>query len=72
MKLRNKKLAFIITGSFNCISCAIEEMEKIQAKYNEIINSDKLDTILEEGASKTREIAKAKFIDMKNKMGLKR
>ena len=50
----------------------VSEIEKIQERYNEIIKSSKLDEILDEGALKTREIAKSKYIDMKNKMGLRR
>ena len=48
------------------------EIEKIQERYNEIVKSDMLDKILDDGALKTREIAKAKYIDMKNKIGLRR
>lgn len=49
-----------------------DEISKIQDRYNEIINSKELDRVLDEGILKTREIAKAKYFDMKNKMGLKR
>ncbi len=50
----------------------VDELTVIQEKYNNIINSDELDKILDEGINKTREIAKAKYIEMKSKMGLGR
>ena len=49
-----------------------EEVSKIQERYNEIIESDELDEILDKGISKTREIAKAKYELMKDRMGLGR
>ena len=48
----------------------IEEISGIQKIYEEIINSDRLDQILDENINITREIAKNKFMDMKKKMGL--
>lgn len=51
-------------------SVVVDELSKIQDKYNELINSDELDKILEKGASITREIAKNKYNLMKQKMGL--
>ena len=50
----------------------IAEFEKIQARYNELINSDELDRILDEGRDRAREIAKKKYEEMKNKIGLRR
>lgn len=50
----------------------IEELEKIQKRYYELFNSDELNEILDQGARKTREIARAKFEIMKKKMGLER
>ena len=50
----------------------IEEVSKIQDKYNEYINSSKLDEILDAGRDKTREIAKAKYEEARRKMGLGR
>ena len=47
----------------------IEEISKIQEKYNEYINSDIIDIILEEGKKKTRIFAEAKLNDVKNKIG---
>ena len=47
-----------------------EEIQGIQKRYQEIINSDELDKILDENACVTREIAKNKFMLMKHKMGL--
>lgn len=48
------------------------EILKIQEKYNEILNSDELDKILDEGRDYTRAIAKAKYELMKEKMGFSR
>ena len=50
----------------------VEKFEKIQARYNELINSDELDKILDEGMQKSREIAKEKYEMMKKKIGLRR
>ena len=44
----------------------------VQEKYKDIIESGKLDAILEDGANKVREITKNKFEDMKVKIGLYR
>lgn len=49
-----------------------EKFEKIQERYNELINSEELDKILDEGMKKSREIAKAKYEMMKQKIGLRR
>ena len=49
-----------------------DRLSLIQSKYNEIINSSELDTILDNGAKKTREIAKEKFELIKDKVGLRR
>ena len=46
------------------------KIAKIQEKYNDILNSDKIDNILSEGLDKSISLAKAKYIDMKNKVGL--
>ncbi|MGN0993169.1 MAG: tryptophan--tRNA ligase [Bacilli bacterium] len=61
-------------GNFKSkVSDAIcDEISKIQSRYNEIIESDELDEILDRGISKTREIAKAKYELMKERMGLGR
>ncbi len=50
----------------------IEEIEKIQEKYREYIESSKLDDILDEGREKTRKIAKAKWEEVRSKMGIGR
>ena len=50
----------------------VEEISNIQNKYNEIINSYEIDKILDEGMTKTREIARIKYLEMKDKMGLGR
>lgn len=44
----------------------------IQNKYNEIINSSELDLILDSGIKKTNDIAKEKYIMLKNAIGLHR
>ena len=46
------------------------ELETIQKKYYELIDSQELDDILNKGIIKAREIAKEKFNVMKIKMGL--
>lgn len=50
----------------------VEEIEGIQNRYFELINSSKLDEILDENIKITREIAKNKFMMMKEKIGLYR
>ena len=50
----------------------IAEVEKIQARYNELVNSDELDMILDNGKEIARGIAKEKYELMKNKIGLRR
>ena len=49
-----------------------DELSGIQERYNEIINSPRLDEILDEGIMKTRVIAKKKYEIMKERMGLGR
>ena len=49
-----------------------ETFEKIQKRYNELINSDELDKILEDGKERSREMAKKKYELMKQKIGLRR
>ncbi len=53
-----------------------DEVEKllttIQTKYQEILNSEELDKILDEGRDKTIEIAKIKYQEAKEKMGFHR
>lgn len=50
----------------------VEEMIKIQERYQEIIKNNELDKILNEGRDFTREIARKKYEDMKVKMGFRR
>ena len=50
----------------------VEKLTDIQTKYNEIINSNMLNEILDEGARKTNEYAKKKYEEVKNKVGLGR
>ena len=47
----------------------VSEIEKIQLKYNEYLNSCKIDDILKKGAEKTRVYARAKYDAVKNKIG---
>ena len=49
-----------------------EHISKIQERYNALINSDKLDKILDDGINKSRRLAKEKYELMKEKMGLSR
>ncbi len=56
----------------NVADIVIEELSTIQKKYYDIINSDELNKILDNGIEFTRKIAKNKFELMKNKMGLHR
>ena len=49
-----------------------EFLTSIQEKYRDIIESGKLDEVLNDGANKVREISKKKFEDMKKKIGLYR
>lgn len=49
-----------------------DELSGIQARYNELINSSRLDEILDDGIMKTRVIAKKKYEVMKERMGLGR
>lgn len=44
----------------------------IQEKYQEILNSDELDKILDEGCKKATEIAKEKYLELKKIVGLHR
>lgn len=50
----------------------VEKLTAIQTKYNEIINSQELDRILDEGRDKTIEIAKKKYEEIMTKIGLGR
>ncbi len=45
-------------------------IEKIQDKYNKLLNSDELRTILNAGIKKSRSLAKKKLMLMKKKIGL--
>ena len=50
----------------------IERLIPIQEKYNMLINSEELDKILDHGKEKTTEIAKQKYMMLKNCVGLHR
>lgn len=48
----------------------IEKLSEIQKRYNELITSSELDEILDKGRDAAREIAKVKYEEMKEKIGL--
>ena len=50
----------------------VENLTKIQNRYNEIINSKELDKILDDGRNKMNEYAKNKYEDIRKKVGLGR
>ena len=50
----------------------VDLISKIQDRYYELLNSKELDDILDKGRDKTLEIAKKKYEDMKEKIGLHR
>ncbi len=50
----------------------IETISGIQERYNELINSEELDKILDEGQKKTTELAKKKYEEVVRKIGLGR
>lgn len=47
----------------------VDEISKIQTKYNELLNSNTIDKILATGKEKTKIIAKEKFEQIKEKIG---
>ena len=61
-------------GEFKrCVADVVcEFLGNVQDRYKDIIESGKLDEILNDGANKVREISKNKFNDMKKKIGLYR
>lgn len=69
-----EKFANANYGEFKkCVADVVcDFLTSVQERYNDILNSGKLDTILNEGANKVREISKRKFEDMKVKIGLYR
>lgn len=50
----------------------VKEVAKIQERYEEILESSYLNEVLDQGALKTREIAKNKYFLMKERIGLGR
>ncbi len=50
----------------------VETLSSIQKRYHELLDSDELNQILDEGIELSRKIAKEKFEMMKEKMGLHR
>ena len=61
-------------GEFKrCIADEVcDVISNIQKNYNEILNSDLLDKVLDEGAEFTRKIAKEKYELLKQRVGLSR
>lgn len=49
-----------------------EFLEKIQKRYNELVDSEMVDKMLDEGARRVNEMARDKFVDMKKRIGLYR
>ena len=52
------------------VVCA--EVLKIQEKYNQYLNSDEIEKILDEGKTKLIELTKTKYQEMRNKIGVTR
>lgn len=52
--------------------CVVEALNPIRERYEELINSKELDEILDAGRDKTTEIAKKKYEELKEIVGLKR
>lgn len=50
----------------------VDKLTHLQNKYNDIINSNLIDEILDRGYQKTNEIAKNKYYEVKEKVGLGR
>ncbi|HEY9569976.1 MAG TPA: tryptophan--tRNA ligase, partial [Metalysinibacillus sp.] len=50
----------------------IADLTPVQERFNELINSTELDSILDEGAAKANDIASATVKRMENAMGLGR
>jgi len=50
----------------------VSTLKEIQTRYNEIMNSGRIDEILDQGLEKTTRIAKAKYEEVVNKVGLGR
>ena len=50
----------------------VDTIIPIQNRYYELLNNNELDTILENGKQKTNEIAKKKYEELKNVVGLHR
>lgn len=66
-----KKFANDNYGTFKkaVADVVVEEVEKIQKRYNSYVNSEEIDEILKKGAEKTRIMAKSKYEAAKRKMG---
>ena len=47
-----------------------KEKQKLQGRYNEILDGDYLDNVLEAGAEKARRIARKKLAKVERKIGI--
>ena len=56
----------------NVADVVCELLEKIQKRYNELLNSEEIDKILKDGATHVNALAKNKFDTMKKSIGLYR
>lgn len=61
-------------GNFKrCVAdVVVSEIRNIQDRYNYYLNSKEIDVILDEGIKKARKIAKAKYEEVRNKVGFGR
>ena len=61
-------------GSFKkeVANLVVDKLTILQNKYNDIINSSLIDEILDKGYEKTNQIARKKYYDVKEKVGLGR
>ena len=69
-----EKFAGCNYGEFkrNVADVVCEFLEKIQKRYNELLNSSELDEILTKGANEVKELAKNKYEIMRKQIGLYR
>lgn len=50
----------------------VNHLKQIQDKYNELVDSDKINEILNNGINKSRELARNKYLDICKKVGITR
>ncbi len=67
-----KEFANVGYGEFKKYAASIvtERISIVKEKYDELINGNELDKILDEGIKKSRDLAKAKYELMKQRMGV--